>query len=284
MLDGQSFQPDEILVQERLQMIDYSSGTDTSELWELDGLPDHHIQLMITRLIDSPVGQLRSLPRIRLQGSNVCDTGGVFRAKINETFDYLLRQSDLFTLNQVSRRYSFTPHSHVSLQRKRRQYQVFGKILYWFVIIHEQIPYPTDLDSSVLAFCIYGYIPLDLSELENPAFANVAKQIRQLNITSNASLIPLSKDIHDWLYEFEITQKEFTQKLQDPEQGPEVVACQLGTTALLGHCTEQYNWVAEGFKGDITLPESVDSDLVEDLTVETVIVGIHFALFPSDHF
>lgn len=140
MLDGQSFQPDEILVQEQLQMIDYSSGTDTSESWELDGLPDHHIQLMITRLIDSPVGQLRSLPRIQLQGSNVCDTGGVFRAKINETFDYLLRQSDLFTLNQVSRRYSFTPHSHVSLQRKRRQYQVLGKILYWFVIIHDKFP------------------------------------------------------------------------------------------------------------------------------------------------
>ena len=116
ILDGQLFQPDEILVKERHQMIDYLSGIETSGLWELDGLPEHHIQLVITRLIDTPVGQLLSLPRIRLQGSNVCDTGGVFRAKINETFDYLLRQSDLFTLNRVFRRYSFMPHSHVSLQ------------------------------------------------------------------------------------------------------------------------------------------------------------------------
>jgi hypothetical protein len=121
-----------------------------------------------------------------------------------------------------------------------------------------------DLDSSILAFCIYGYIPLDLSEMENPSFAKVAQQIRQLDINSTTILVPLSKDITDWLYQFEITRKEFTQKLRDSEQGPKVVACQLGTTAILGHYTEQFKWVAEGFKHNIPSLQSVSPNTVYD--------------------
>lgn len=235
-----------------------------SAAWELIGISDDHIQIMINCLTETDAVYLTTVPQIQLHGSNVCDTGGVFRAKINETFDYLLQRSDLFTFNELTRRYGFTPYSHVSLQQKRKRYQVFEKILYWFVIIHEQIPYPMDLDSSILAFCIYGYIPLDLSEMENPSFVKVAQQIRQLDINSTTILVPLSKDITDWLYQFEITRKEFTQKLRDSEQGPEVVACQLGTTAILGHYTEQFKWVAEGFKHNIPSLQSVSSNTVYD--------------------
>jgi hypothetical protein len=202
---------------------------------------------------------LRVLPQVQLHGSNACDTGGVFRAKINETFHFLLRENNLFTLDASSHRYVFAAYSHVALQQKRKRYQVFGKILYWFVMIHEQIPFPRDLDPTILAFAIYGYIPIDLAELENPAFRKVADQIRQLNIHTPTSLVPLSKDICDWLNECTITRKEFTEKLRDSNQGPEVAACQLGTTAVLGHCTEQYNWVAEGFKHNLPGFESVYS-------------------------
>jgi hypothetical protein len=125
------------------------------------------------------------------------------------------------------------------------------------VIIHEQIPYPTNLDSTILAFCVYGYIPVALSETENPAFAKVAEQIRQLDVHSTTPLVSLTKDINDWLCQFAITKKEFTQKLRDLEQGPEVVACQLGTTAILGHCTEQYQWVSDGFKHGLPSVTSV---------------------------
>lgn len=165
-----------------LDHVNQNEPRPTATAWELLGSTSDHIQTILDRVAIMPAAELAMLPRIRLHNLATCDTGGIFRVKINEAFDYLLHKDDLFTFDTFMSRYMFAAHSHVSLQQKRRRYQIFGKILYWYVIIHQEVPFPTLLDPTIFAFCVYGYIPVALSESENPAFATLATQIRGLDI------------------------------------------------------------------------------------------------------
>lgn len=217
-----------------------------------------HIQVLIDTVSQAPPTEFAVLPRIKLHGSPACDAGGVFTDKINLTFNHLLRHMDLFELNRspidsptdpptdppTDSRYVFKSFSHTVLKGTKKLYQVFGKLLYWFVIVHEQIPFPNDLSPAILAFCVYGYIPLSLTRSLDSAAYEIATKIQNLDVDT---LVTIPKEIGSYVNTFGIHHQELLESIRDPNQGPHVNACRIATKAILGWHTKQFEWVREGF-------------------------------------
>ena len=194
-------------------------------MWELNGDVADHIQSLIDTVSQAPSTEFAVLPSIKLHGSPACDAGGVFTDKINLTFNHLLRCMDLFELNHSissESRYVFKSLSHMGLKGTKKLYQVFGKLLYWFVIVHEQIPFPNDLSSTILAFCVYGYIPLSLTVLLDPATHKIAMKIQNLDVDT---LVTVPKEIGSWVNGIGVQPQDLLESLLDPNQGPHVTAC-----------------------------------------------------------
>lgn len=249
---------DEVLKSER----DYiealvNSLSLSAPTWSLVGNTDDQTTTVIDIVSQASAMDLAIVPHILLHDSAACDTGGILRDVVNTTFDYLLRRIDLFELDNTTepQRYTFPTLSRTLLHAKKRYYQVFGKLLYWFVIIHKQIPFPNDLHPAIVGYSIYGYIPMSLTKSLSPSIYAMAMTVQRLDNVDTLRSIP--QDLAAWLEEFpDISTRTVLNNLKDPDQGPSVVACQLATYAIIGWHTEQYDWVREGF---LSVPDGYTS-------------------------
>jgi hypothetical protein len=248
----------EVLTTERDHIVALANSLSLSApTWSLAGNTNDQMTAIIDIVSQASGMGLAIVPHILLHDSAACDTGGVLRDIINTVFDHLLRRANLFELDEDTDppRYAFPTFSRTLLHAKKRSYQVFGKLLYWFVIIHKQIPFPNDLHPSIFSYSVYGYIPMSLTQSLNASVYEMAMKIQSLNNVDTLRSIPM--DVGTWLQQFpDISTRTVLNNLKDLDQGPSVVACQLATNAIIGWHTDQYNWVREGF---LSVPDGYSS-------------------------
>lgn len=249
---------DEVLTIERDHIVAVANSLSLSApTWNLAGNTNEQMDMIIDMVSQASGMGLAIVPQILLHGSDACDTGGILRDIVNTVFDHFLRHANLFEIDKDSdpRRYVFPTVSRTLLHAKKRFYQVFGKLLYWFVIIHKQIPFPNDLHPSIFSYSVYGYIPMSLTQSLN---ASVYEMVMKVQTVDNVdTLCSLPTDVAAWLEQFpDISTRTVLNNLKDYDQGPSVVACQLATNAIIGWHTDQYNWVREGF---LSVPDGYTS-------------------------
>jgi len=249
---------DEVLTSERDHIVALANSLDLSApTWSLAGNTNDHMRTVIDIVSQASGMDLTIVPHILLHDSVACDTGGVLRDIINTVFDHLLRHADLFEIDETTdpRRYTFPTLSRTLLHAKKRSYQVFGKLLYWFVIIHKQIPFPNDLHPSIFGYSVYGYIPMSLTQSLNASVYDMTMKVQTLKNVDTLRSLPM--DVETWLKEFpNISTGTVLSNLKDFDQGPSVVACQLATNAIVGWYADQYKWVQEGF---LSVPDGFTS-------------------------
>jgi len=258
LIDEVRADTDEVLTSERDYIVALADSLSLSaKTWSLAGDTDDKKKMVIEIVSQASAMDLAIIPYILLHDSEACDTGGIFTDTINTVFEKMLRRSDLFQLdtNMDPQRYTFSTFSRTLLHAKKREYQVFGKLLYWYVIIHQQIPFPNDLHPSIFGYSIYGYIPMSLTQSLNASVYDMAMKVQRLDNVDTVGSIPM--DVATWLGQFrDISTRTVLNNLKDLDQGPSVVACQLATNSIIGWHTDQYNWVREGF---LSVPDGYTS-------------------------
>jgi len=135
---------------------------------------------------------------LTITGNSVIDIGGVFRDSINRLFNALYT-SDLFNVEDiyVGTKRSFRELSPVEVGYRKAKYFVLGKIFFWFVIVHHQIPYPMDINPAIVAYAIHGKIPRDIIQQIDPSVNNFIKEIADYNSETTANEV--TENVKEWL-------------------------------------------------------------------------------------
>jgi hypothetical protein len=219
-------------------------------VWTLYTGPQHLSQsLQMINLLYNCSGQhLRRLPHVRIDSSPALDAGGVFRAHVNQAWTYLLEESGIFDRDQAGRK-SFAIIEVDPLGIRKKHCIVFGKILYWCVLIHRIIPYPIDLNPAIVAYAIYGSIPFTVLQQVNNSVATIANIIRSYNSRTSADNI--HPHVLEWISAIQLDLANFMFFLRSREFGPEYLAEQISTGIVLGRNREAFNHVREGFQFDL---------------------------------
>lgn len=128
-------------------------------------------------IYDKPDAEFSIIPHLSIDGNNAIDVGGVFNDKIGLLFNELLASDIFYTDNNGNQKF-VKFNGSMAFNQREKKYIVFGKILYWYVIIHRCIPYPTTLDPAIVAYGIYGdEIPISCLESES-AFKSLIETIQ----------------------------------------------------------------------------------------------------------
>jgi hypothetical protein len=193
---------------------------------------------------------LRKLPFLSLENQNAIDLGGVLRDRINQLFQKLLN-SDLF-MEEPTRPLIRTfnrPSSYTAYSSIRSKYVVFGKLFFWFVIIHQQIPYPNNIDPVIISLAIYDTISVDLIKQNYPSIGSFAQMILDMDVNISAT-IEIPQDIQTWISASGCTSGEFLRALQNPDLGPKFLVHKLCIPMILGNAVAPMREFRTGFISD----------------------------------
>jgi hypothetical protein len=136
----------------------------------------------------------------------------------------------------------------VEFDYHRQKYYVIGKIFYWFVFIHCQIPYPTDINPAIVAYAIHGSIPPTILPQVDASIHLVVQQI--LSYNSRTSSNGISESVKEWLSIIGIPLPEFLIDLRDSQKGPRYVADLVATLATINNSLQAFKHFRDGFNND----------------------------------
>jgi hypothetical protein len=197
-------------------------------------------------LVTTPGQLLRVLPRLSIVGNNAIDAGGVFRHTINRHFKILYDESDIFVTTSNTR--TFRERPAIEFEYHRDKYYVLGKIFYWFIFIHRQIPYPTDIDAAIIAFAIHGRIPRTILPQLNAAIDALVGEI--LTYNARTSINRISDNVKGWLSTIGIPLDDFVTDLHDSRKGPMYLADRVGSLAIMNNSLQAFQYFRNGFNKD----------------------------------
>jgi hypothetical protein len=220
------------------------------ENWEISGNLEDHNQSLLESIYRTEGHKLRMIPGLKIHGSDSVDTGGVFRAKVNRLFEFLMMKC--FKTDDTSKLQTFASSTDIPDKDVQKYYYTFGKILYWFVLFHGEIPYPVGLDPIILSYCIYGYVTPAAANHRNRSVVNIAKQIDdgQPIRQRGRSAIDSNDDLTAWLRALMITKSEFNQCCRSLNS-KKLIAQWFTTIAMLGKHLHKIGYIREGFTNAI---------------------------------
>ena len=228
-----------ILAQERQRAV---QTTDQQVVWTIHStLRSEELNELLQLLQSCKGSELRKLPSFQARFS----VGrGVFSALVNNLFEYIIEDSGILELNgSDSPCLTFVTLSHSAYQFKARYYHVLGKMLYWFVIIHELIHFPFRLDPVITAYAIYGYIPDSL--IPTPNMLRTMATIRQYSSDVDENLI--GDEVRLYIEEAGISFEDFLRLLRNSVEGGTSISRLLSTTIIVGRNIQAFELVREGF-------------------------------------
>ena len=207
-------------------------------------------QQIINHIFDATADQLQRPPQIVLLNSCVVDTGGVLADCISRTLNYILDDSNLFQHPQTENEY-YTFNSHQSMTQfinRSNLYFVFGRIIYWFVIIHSIVSFPASLDPHITAYILYEQFPSSLIFQSNVALGRILDIIE--NYDENVTVGQIEEDgVGAWLAETGINEQQFVYDLRDSKKGAGYLAKHLGNNVMMKGCDIAFENVYKGFSG-----------------------------------
>ena len=167
--------------------------------------------------------KLRLKPRIQIHGTQAIDSGGVFDDKISQTFLFLL-ESDIFQHDPTTGMSTFSQYDDFGYSVRSKYYYVLGQILYWFVLVHEIIPYPSSMNPAIIAYGIYGFIPAQVLHRISGDHAVITRNIIE-SYTTLSSVEEIDGSVQDWLLAMEtLTLNDFLSELHNPRHGAAYLA------------------------------------------------------------
>ena len=167
--------------------------------------------------------KLRLKPRIQIHGTQAIDSGGVFDDKISQTFLFLL-ESDIFQHDPTTGMSTFSQYDDFGYLVRSKYYYVLGQILYWFVLVHEIIPYPSSMNPAIIAYGIYGFIPPQVLHRISGDHAVITRNIIE-SYTTLSSVEGIDGSVQDWLLAMEtLTLNDFLSELHNPRHGAAYLA------------------------------------------------------------
>jgi hypothetical protein len=162
--------------------------------------------------------KLRVKPRIQIHGTQAIDSGGVFDDKISQTFLFLL-ESDIFQHDPTTGMSTFSQYDDFGYSVRSKYYYVLGQILYWFVLVHEIIPYPSFINPAIIAYGIYGFIPQQILHQISGDHAVITRNIIE-SYTTLDSVDEIDQSVQDWLLAMEtLSLDDFISELHNPQHG-----------------------------------------------------------------
>jgi hypothetical protein len=203
--------------------------------------------------------RLGKIPSLDILDIVAVDAGGVFTDSINAIFHQLIHNSgisfiwyqlihniDFFLVTMdpttgLEQSITLAPLSDpLSHNRFKKQYVVFGRIFYWFVLIHKIIPYPISMDPVILAYAIHGEIPIRALSLLNPALYRLIRGISDIDtLCSNTEL-------SDWLANTDLSISTFLSFTR--RHNLQLAMRQLCNGVMIGNHMKQLQYIHEGFQ------------------------------------
>jgi hypothetical protein len=135
-----------------------NSSSHPREFWQLSGHHSTHAEQMIDCLYnyqDEP--KLRLKLCIQIYGTQAIDSGGIFDDKISQIVLFLLK-SNIFKHDSIIGMSTFARYDDFGYLVWSKYYYVLNQILYWFVLVHEIISYPSSMNPAIIAYGIYDSI------------------------------------------------------------------------------------------------------------------------------
>ena len=142
---------------------------------------------------------------------------------------------------------SFQPLMPTECGCRRPKYFVFGKIFYWFVIIHRQIPYSTDINPAIIAYAICEKIPRNVLPHIDGSVNSLVQQILSYNSQTSQEAIDTNVKDCQWLHLIGIPLSDFMNDLQNPEKGPGYLADTIATLAVVNDSAQAFAHFHQGF-------------------------------------
>jgi hypothetical protein len=205
-------------------------------------------QQIINQIFNATTDQLQRPPQIVLSNSCVIDTGGVLADCISRTLRYLLDDSNIFQHPQTENGY-YTFNSNQSMTQfmnRSNLYFAFGRIIYWFVIIHSIISFPAALDPHITAYILYEQFPSSLIIQSNMALGRIIDIIE--NYDENVTMEQIQEDgVDGWLIETGFNEHQFLCDLRDSQKGAGYLAKHIGNNVMMKGCDIAFEKVYKGF-------------------------------------
>ena len=212
--------------------------------WVLPAAQTRRDQKLFENLQTTPGHSLRLIPRLALNGNSVIDTGGVFRDTINRVFRSIY-ESDIFESTNVGAPKSFRELSPIEFEYHKAKYFVLGKIFYWFVIIHRQVPYPMDINPAIVVYAIHGKIPRSILQQIDASVNILIQEIAGYN--SEATANDITENVKDWLRIIGVPLEDFTNDLQNLSKGASYLADNIATLAVVNNSLQAFDHFRDGF-------------------------------------
>jgi hypothetical protein len=216
---------------------------ESRQRWMLRGSQALREQELFDFLLNTPGHDLRLLPRLSIFQNEVIDAGGVFRDSINRLFGSMYN-SDMFSQSSHNTK-SFRERSPTEFVYYRSRYYVFGKIFYWFIIIHRQVPYPMDLNPAIVAYAIHEKIPQSILLQVDPSVHTLIQQI--LGYSSRTSVNAIVENVREWLSIIGVPLSDFMSDLCHPQKGPKHLADTIATLAVVNNSFQAFSSFRDGF-------------------------------------
>ena len=212
--------------------------------WSLSSAQETRELMLFEKLLGTPGHSFRLIPRFTMSGNSVVDIGGVFRDSINRMF-HGIYESDIFNSvgTNVGNKKTFRELSPVEVGYRKGKYFVFGKIFYWFIIIHRQIPYPMEINPTIVAYAIHGKIPRSILQQIDPSVNLFIEEILQYN--SETTMDKVTEIVRDWLKIIGVPLDDFVYDLQTKNVSD--VADNIATLATVNNSLQAFDHFRNGF-------------------------------------
>ena len=168
-------------------------------------------------------------------------------ATFHSVFRSLL-DSDLFTIDTSSNYKRFATFSNrMGYEQRDREYILFGKIFYWYVIVRRCVPFPINLDPAILAFGIYGDdLPITCLDASHP----LRQMMETLSGFTNGSLrSDVENTLQPWVEPYCINLDYAVREILDTNRGPKPFIQTLLKNAVFNNANEAFNYFRQGFIG-----------------------------------
>jgi len=203
----------------------------------------HQISTLMSLLAHAEPQEFRHKPRVLVPDSVTYDAGGVTADKVNKVFEYIIN-TEIFVRDETTSTVSFanvdtTPDSE-------RSYLVFGIIFYWYVFIYPMVPFPFSVNPAILAYSIYGYIPICIVNQQISGLARISEIIRHYPI--DITMEQIDDEVLQWLDHMELPYEEFVEQLRDASMERDDLVRRMGNDIIIGESKAAFDKVREGFQ------------------------------------
>jgi hypothetical protein len=152
-------------------------------------------------------------------------------------------------MNEVSNMKTFRPFiNRMGYQQQKARYIVFGKIYYWFVIVWRCIPFPHNMDLTILAYGIYGdNLPTSCLETTHPLRQMVETVSQVTNETQRDEIICI---LEPWREQCCIDLNYAVTRIMDVNGGCMPFLKALFKNAIFNDANDTFEYFREGFIGE----------------------------------